>query len=89
MRLRAAATSAGVEIVVADQGPGIPAADRTRATERFFRGEAARSTPGAGLGLALVQAVAQLHQGTLRLDDAGPGLLAVFTLPAPEAEAGG
>ena len=46
----AAAVPGGVEIVVADQGPGIPAADRTRATERFFRGEAARSTPGAGLG---------------------------------------
>ena len=67
VRLRAAATPAGVEIVVADQGPGIPAADRTRATERFFRGEAARSTPGAGLGLALVQAVALLHQGSLQV----------------------
>ena len=78
VRLRAAATPAGVEIVVADQGPGIPAADRTRAIERFFRGEAARSTPGAGLGLALVQAVALLHQGSLRLEDAAPGLLAVL-----------
>ena len=89
VRLRAAATPPGVEIAVADQGPGIPADDRARATERFFRGEAARSTPGAGLGLALVQAVAQLHQGTLRLDDAAPGLLAVLTLPAPEEAAGG
>jgi hypothetical protein len=87
VRLRASATPGGVEIVVADEGPGIPAADRARAIERFFRGEAARSTPGAGLGLALVQAVAQLHQGSLRLDDAGPGLRAALTLPAPEAEA--
>jgi len=89
VRLRAAITQAGVEIVVEDQGPGIPANDRARATERFFRGEAARSTPGAGLGLALVQAVAQLHQGSLRLDDAGPGLRAVLVLPAPEEAAGG
>jgi hypothetical protein len=88
VRLRAAAIQSGVEIVVADQGPGIPAADRDRATERFFRGEAARSTPGAGLGLALVLAVAQLHQGSLRLADAGPGLLAVLILPAPEDAAG-
>ena len=89
VRLRATAALAGVEIVVADQGPGIPTADRARATERFFRGEAARSTPGAGLGLALVQAVAQLHQGSLRLDDAGPGLSAMLSLPAPEEPAGG
>ena len=61
----------------------------TRAIERFFRGEAARSTPGAGLGLALVQAVAQLHQGSLLLDDAAPGVRAVLTLPAPEDAAGG
>jgi signal transduction histidine kinase len=88
VRLRATPSPAGVEIAVADQGPGIPAADRTRATERFFRGEAARSTPGAGLGLALVQAVAQLHLGSLRLDDAGPGLRAVLTLPAPEETRG-
>jgi signal transduction histidine kinase len=89
VRLRAAATQGGVEILVADQGLGIPAGDLARATERFFRGEAARSTPGAGLGLALVQAVAQLHQGSLRLDDAGPGLLAILTLPAPEEAVGG
>lgn len=84
VRLRAAAAGSGAEIVVTDQGPGIPAVDRKRATERFFRGEAARSTPGAGLGLALVQAVALLHLGRLTLDDAGPGLLARLTLTAAE-----
>ena len=66
---------------VADRGPGIPEADRPRATERFFRGETARSTPGSGLGLALVQAVAQLHGGTLLLQDHAPGLRAVLDLP--------
>lgn len=70
-----------VEVVIADQGPGIPEADRARATERFFRGEAARSTPGSGLGLTLVAAVAQLHGGTLRLDDAAPGLKVTLVLP--------
>ena len=70
-----------VEIAVSDQGPGIPAADRHRATDRFFRGEAARQTPGSGLGLALVEAVAQLHGGCLRLEDAAPGLRAVLSLP--------
>jgi signal transduction histidine kinase len=71
-----------VEIVVADHGPGIAAADRNRATERFFRAETARSTAGSGLGLALVSAVAQLHNGTLQLCDNAPGLRAVICLPA-------
>ncbi len=71
-----------LEIAVLDQGPGIPPPDQARATDRFFRGEAARSTPGYGLGLTLVRAVAGLHGGTLRLLDASPGLQALLTLPA-------
>ncbi|MFL5254058.1 MAG: ATP-binding protein [Rhodopila sp.] len=73
-----------VTVSVSDQGPGIPEADRGKATDRFFRGEAARNTPGAGLGLSLVLAVAHLHGGTLRLEDNRPGLLAVLTLPHSE-----
>ena len=80
--LTATVAAATVQIVVADQGPGIPEADRPRAVERFFRGEHARHTPGCGLGLALVQAVATLHGGALRLEDNAPGLRAVLTLPA-------
>lgn len=72
---------ASIEIDIADHGPGIPAADRPRATERFYRGETARSTPGTGLGLALVAAIAQLHGGSLHLDDNQPGLRATLTLP--------
>jgi signal transduction histidine kinase len=83
IRLSAAATPGeAVRIVVADGGPGIPEADRERATERFFRGESARSTPGSGLGLALVQAVATLHGGSLRLEDNHPGLSAELTIAA-------
>jgi signal transduction histidine kinase len=81
VRLSAAAGLSWVEVAVADQGPGIPPEDRSRAIERFFRGEAARSTPGSGLGLALVQAVALLHGGALRLEDAEPGLRATLSLP--------
>jgi signal transduction histidine kinase len=85
IRLAAHATPGAVEIVVADDGPGIPAEDRQRAVQRFFRAEAARSTPGSGLGLALVQAVAMLHGGTLRLEDNAPGLRAVLVLPVSTA----
>ena len=70
-----------IEISVADRGPGISEEDRSRATERFFRAESARSTSGSGLGLALVAAVAQLHNGTLHLGDNHPGLRAMMALP--------
>jgi signal transduction histidine kinase len=71
-----------IEIAIGDRGPGISAEDRERATDRFFRAESARNTPGSGLGLALVAAVAQVHNGTLRLLDNQPGLRAVITCPA-------
>lgn len=82
---------ADVEIHVADRGPGIPQAERARATERFFRAEAARSTPGSGLGLSLVLAIAQLHGGSLRLEDNRPGLRAILVLPrrAPGTDGAG
>ncbi|MCX8132573.1 MAG: ATP-binding protein [Roseococcus sp.] len=62
-----------VEVTVADSGPGLAPADRARAGERFFRADASRNTPGSGLGLSLVRAVAALHRGSLELADAKPG----------------
>lgn len=73
---------ANAEISVADQGPGISAADRERALKRFVRLEESRTRPGTGLGLSLVAAVARLHGGSIRLEDNGPGLRAVLVLPA-------
>ena len=86
IRLAASVVTNRLEIVVADAGPGIPAAERDRAVERFFRGEHARSTPGSGLGLALVQAVAVLHGGSVALEDNAPGLRAVLRVPAMDPE---
>jgi signal transduction histidine kinase len=68
-------------LTVADRGPGIAAADRERALKRFVRLEISRSRPGTGLGLSLVTAVAQMHGGTVRLEDNEPGLRAVLELP--------
>ncbi|ODT72136.1 MAG: hypothetical protein ABS75_04890 [Pelagibacterium sp. SCN 63-23] len=68
-------------IVVADNGPGIPEADRKRVLERFVRLEKSRSEPGSGLGLALVNAVARLHGGAFRVEDNAPGVRAVLELP--------
>jgi signal transduction histidine kinase len=64
----------GPEVVVADRGPGIPESDRTRVLERFVRLDSSRSTPGNGLGLSLVAAIARLHDAALKLDDNAPGL---------------
>jgi signal transduction histidine kinase len=75
-----------VLLSVTDHGPGIPEADRKRATERFVRLEASRTQPGSGLGLSLASAVAKLHRGELRLDDAAPGLRATLAFPALSGE---
>ena len=69
-------------IVVADNGPGIPEEDRKRVLERFVRLEESRSEPGSGLGLALVNAVARLHDGHFRIEGNAPGVRAVLELPA-------
>ncbi|HLO76799.1 MAG TPA: HAMP domain-containing sensor histidine kinase, partial [Magnetospirillum sp.] len=84
----AAATPAGMEIAVADSGPGIPAEARERVLDRFVRLDATRSTPGNGLGLSLVKAVARLHGATLSLGDNAPGLRVnlLFAKPTGKAE---
>jgi signal transduction histidine kinase len=76
------AADGGIEIVVADDGPGIPESERAKVIERFYRGDASRGTPGVGLGLSLVAAVAKLHGGVLELGDNHPGLSARLHLPA-------
>ncbi len=68
-------------LTVADRGPGIAEQDRARVTERFVRLEQSRSMPGAGLGLSLASAVAQLHGGTLILEDNAPGLRVTLAIP--------
>jgi len=69
-----------VEVSVADNGPGIGDAEKSKVMERFYRGDASRGTPGAGLGLSLAQAVAKLHGSVLDLKDQNPGLRVGFTL---------
>ncbi|HTV50910.1 MAG TPA: HAMP domain-containing sensor histidine kinase [Steroidobacteraceae bacterium] len=80
IEVRAQRASSGSQLVVADNGPGIPAAERTHVLEPFVRlPAAAASTAGTGLGLSLVAAIARLHHAQLALEDNGPGLRVVLS----------
>lgn len=68
-------------VYVTDNGPGIPDAFHEKAFERFFRCDAARSTPGNGLGLAMVKAIVEVHHGSVTLVDNDPGLRVELRLP--------
>ncbi|MBD3815454.1 MAG: HAMP domain-containing histidine kinase [Halothiobacillus sp.] len=71
-----------ITLTIADNGPGIPnPADRLRVLERFVRLDTARSSPGSGLGLALVRAAMHEQGGTVELHDNHPGLKVVLTFP--------
>jgi signal transduction histidine kinase len=63
-----------IEVTVTDSGPGIPAGERGNVFSRFYRLESSRSTPGSGLGLSLVEAIAKLHRIRVDLADNDPGL---------------
>ena len=78
IELRASLGPLGPLIEVSDRGPGIPAEARERVIHRFVRLDAARKSPGSGLGLSLVAAVAKLHGAFLKLHDNLPGLTAVI-----------
>jgi hypothetical protein len=82
-----ARTDGMVEITVADDGPGISDTEKLKAPERFYRGDTSRGTPGVGLGLSLVAAVAKLHGGSLVLADNNPGLRAQLLIEVHDARA--
>jgi len=75
-------TPNGFQIEVADHGPGVAEADRARLFERFFRADEARSSAGTGLGLALVAAIAKVHEMEVRAMNAEPGLRLISTMRA-------
>ena len=75
------ADDANVGVHVADDGEGVAEADRARITRRFVRLAASRSTRGNGLGLNLVSAIVTAVGGTLRIEDARPGLELTILLP--------
>ena len=85
VRIRTTKERDTVSVVVRDDGPGIPEAERSRVVDRFYRLDQSRSLPGNGLGLSIVTAIASLHSGKLHLEDADPGLVARMILPRADA----
>ncbi len=75
---------------VRDEGPGVPSGDRERIFSRFYRGGTGRRTEGAGLGLAIVRAIAEAHRGRVEIESE-PGRGAEFTIviPVDQPEPGG
>lgn len=86
VQLRPRADGAGHSVVVSDSGPGIPLGERKNVFRRFYRVESSRGEhPGHGLGLSLVQAIAQYHHGTVELGGNSPGLqVRIHLPPAPQ-----
>jgi signal transduction histidine kinase len=88
IELKTARLEGAPALIVADSGPGIPGAMREKVLERFVRLDNARSSPGNGLGLSLVKAVARLHGAALRLEDNQPGLRVTLLFNARQGAVG-
>jgi signal transduction histidine kinase len=82
--VRAESVAAGIEFEVADTGDGIAPEERERVFIAFYRGgtDSARTSPGAGLGLAVSRAIVEAHGGRIWLADAAVGTRVRFSLPA-------
>ena len=80
--MKLASDKDGIVAEVTDTGPGIPATERDKVFERLYRLDASRSTPGSGLGLSLVAAVAVLHDIQVTLADNQPGLRVIMRFAA-------
>jgi len=85
VRIAADRRSEGPVLSIADRGPGIPAEERRKVMKRFYRLEGSRNSPGNGLGLSLVAAVADLHDVEIIMADNAPGLSVELHFPAPHA----
>jgi signal transduction histidine kinase len=81
LAVEAVSAPGGVQVMVSDNGPGIPPQYRQAVLQRFYRLDRSRTTPGSGLGLSLVSAVASLHNATLVLADNEPGLRCLLLFP--------
>jgi signal transduction histidine kinase len=90
IRIQAQRQLSGLVVEISDNGPGIPEEEREAVFRRLYRLERSRTSPGTGLGLSLVKAIADLHEAAITLDDNEPGLnvtarFPLVRVPATEA----
>lgn len=85
VQVRVGKDPARPQLIVQDNGPGIPSNERTAVLQRFYRVERNRPLPGSGLGLSVVAAILRLHDFDLLLEDADPGVRAVIECRTSEA----
>jgi signal transduction histidine kinase len=81
VELRGGSRPGEATLSIQDNGPGIPQSKQDRVFRRFQRLDPARNTPGTGLGLSLVKAIADLHGIEIKLSDAAPGLRVTLVMP--------
>jgi two-component system sensor histidine kinase MprB len=82
-----AQSNGAVDLTVRNSGSTIPESERPRVVERFYRGTRARNIPGTGMGLAIVQQIAQAHGGALSLASSAE-IGTAFTLSLPRGDTG-
>jgi signal transduction histidine kinase len=78
--------SSSVHLQVSDNGPGVSATETEKISRRFYRAEKSRNTPGNGLGLSLVKAIAELHGAEMEVQNLEPGLFISFDFPEVNAK---
>jgi signal transduction histidine kinase len=87
VRVRVGSDPERPQLIVEDNGPGIPPQERTAVLQRFYRVERNRPIPGSGLGLSVVAAIVRLHDFDLVLEDAAPGVRAIIECRTSKAQA--
>jgi len=87
VQVRVGTDPARPQLIVEDNGPGIPTQERTAVLQRFYRVERNRPVPGSGLGLSVVVAIIRLHDFDLLLEDAHPGVRAIIECRTSESRA--
>jgi signal transduction histidine kinase len=85
VQVRVGKDPARPQLIVQDNGPGIPSNERTAVLQRFYRVERNHPVPGSGLGLSVVAAIIRLHDFDLLLEDADPGVRAIIECRTSEA----
>jgi signal transduction histidine kinase len=90
VRLSLCAEDHCIQLVVEDDGPGVPVDERTRLFDRFYRSDHARGRAegGTGLGLAIAQAIAVQHHGAITIEDGADGARFVVRMPTQPGQVG-